>query len=233
MSSVTREFGHFLVKFEVDDSYYVCPRIKVLTDGRVRIGETYNVVWGKSDDDSDLAEILDSGDWLDMRKKMSELEQDSSSPTSPLHQTKRKMPASNSNSLSKKQKAEANLLCIQERTTVSDPYQFFPESPESPVLPFHLTATSPVQPPPLTQTREMQTLSDLPAFLLNNTLSDILKQINVISTRQGRCKLTICWLNNNRALIISLLQFYDRQLRHQPIFCHHTLYLLRSSGDKN
>jgi hypothetical protein len=56
--------------------------------------------------------------------------------------------------------------------------------PESPVLPFHLTATSSVQPPPLTQTKETQTPSDLPAFLLNNTLSDILKQINVISTRQ-------------------------------------------------
>ena len=40
----------------------------------VRIGETYNVVWGKSDDDSDLADILDSGDWLDMRRKMSEIE---------------------------------------------------------------------------------------------------------------------------------------------------------------
>jgi hypothetical protein len=178
--SVTREFGHFLVKFEVDDSYYVCPRIKVLTDGRVRIGETYNVVWGKSDDDSDFAEILDSGDWLDLRKKMFEKEQDSSSPTSPL-QAKRKMPASKSNGPSKKQKAEANLLCIQEGTTVSDPYQFLPESP---VLPFHLTATSPVQPPPLTQTKETQTPSDLPAFLLNNTLCDILKQVNVISTRQ-------------------------------------------------
>ena len=151
----------------------------------VRIGETYNVVWGKSDDDSDLADILDSGDWLDMRRKMSEIEQDSSSPTSPLHQTNREMPASNSNGPSKKnQKAEANLLCIQEGTAVSDPYHFLPESPESPVLPFHLTATSPVQPPPLTQTKETQTPSDLPAFLLNNTLSDILKQINVISTRQ-------------------------------------------------
>jgi hypothetical protein len=37
----------------------------------VRIGETYNVVWGKSDDDSDLADILDSGDWLDMRRRRS------------------------------------------------------------------------------------------------------------------------------------------------------------------
>ena len=151
--SVTREFGHFLVKFEVDDSYYVCPRIKVLTDGRVRIGETYNVVWGKSDDDSDFAKILDSGDWLDLRKKMFEKEQESSSPTSPL-QAKRKMPASKSNGPSKKQKAEANPLCIQEGTTISDSYQFLPESPESPVLPFHLTATSLVQQPPFTDKRD-------------------------------------------------------------------------------
>ena len=50
--------------------------------------------WGN--DDSDFAEILDSGDWLDLRKKMFEKEQDSSSPTSPL-QAKRKMPASKSN----------------------------------------------------------------------------------------------------------------------------------------
>jgi hypothetical protein len=27
----TREFGNFLVKFEVDDRYYVCTRIKILT----------------------------------------------------------------------------------------------------------------------------------------------------------------------------------------------------------
>jgi hypothetical protein len=144
--SVTREFGHFLVKFEVDDSYYACPRIKVLTDG--------------------------SQNRRDLQRSLGKVRR---------LQAKRKMPASNSNGPSKKQKAEANLLCIQEGTTLSDPYQFLPESPESPVLPFHLTATSP---PPLTQTKETQTPSDLPAFLLNNTLSVILKQINVISTRQ-------------------------------------------------
>jgi hypothetical protein len=42
-SIATREFGHFLVKFEVDDRYYVCTRIKILTEGRVRMGEYYNV----------------------------------------------------------------------------------------------------------------------------------------------------------------------------------------------
>jgi hypothetical protein len=33
-SIATREFGYFLVKFEVDDRYYVCTRIKILTEGR-------------------------------------------------------------------------------------------------------------------------------------------------------------------------------------------------------
>ena len=70
----TREFGHFLVKFEVDDHYYVCTRIKILTEGRVRMGEYYNVVWGKTDDEADIAEVSYTGDWLDMRKKMTEFE---------------------------------------------------------------------------------------------------------------------------------------------------------------
>jgi hypothetical protein len=78
----TREFGHFLVKFEVDDLYYVITRIKILTEGRVRMGEYYNVVWGKTDDEADIAEVLDTGDWLDMRKKMTELEVQLNSPVS-------------------------------------------------------------------------------------------------------------------------------------------------------
>lgn len=64
----------------------------------------------------------------------------------------------------KKQKAEANLLCIQEGTTVSDSYQFLPESP---VLPFHLTAISPVQPPPLTQNKR-----DANAFRFTSFLTE-------------------------------------------------------------
>jgi hypothetical protein len=34
--------------------------------------EYYNVVWGKTDDEADIAEVLYTGDWLDMRKKMTE-----------------------------------------------------------------------------------------------------------------------------------------------------------------
>jgi hypothetical protein len=57
----TREFGHFLVKFEVDDLYYVITRIKILTEGRVRIGGYYNVVCGRTDDEADIAEVVYTG----------------------------------------------------------------------------------------------------------------------------------------------------------------------------
>jgi hypothetical protein len=105
----TREFGHFLVKFEVDDLYYVITRIKILTEGRVRMGEYYNVVWGKTDDEADIAEVLDTGDWLDMRKKMTELEVQLNSPVSSpspsppesLSQLKRKRPAAKTETTTK------------------------------------------------------------------------------------------------------------------------------------
>ena len=72
---VTREIGHFLVKFEVDDRYYVCTRKKILTEGRVRMVEYYNVVWGRTDDEADIAEVLYTGVLMDMRQKMTEFEE--------------------------------------------------------------------------------------------------------------------------------------------------------------
>ena len=46
------------------------------------MGEYYNVVWGKTDDEADIAEVLYIGDWLDMRKKMTEFEVQLNSPVS-------------------------------------------------------------------------------------------------------------------------------------------------------
>jgi hypothetical protein len=42
------------------------PEKKILTEGRVRMGEYYNVVWGRTDDEADIAEVLFTGDLLDM-----------------------------------------------------------------------------------------------------------------------------------------------------------------------
>ena len=120
-SITTREFGYFLVKFEVDDRYYVCTRIKILTEGRVRIGGYYNVVCGRTDDEADIAEVVYTGDWLDMQKKMTEFEVQLNSPVSSPSpsppelpsQLKRGRPAAKIET-TKKQKPEANILCIEE-----------------------------------------------------------------------------------------------------------------------
>ena len=48
------------------------------------LGEYYNIVWGKTDDEADIAEVIDTGDWIDMRKKMTEFEVQLNSPVSYL-----------------------------------------------------------------------------------------------------------------------------------------------------
>jgi hypothetical protein len=73
------------------------------------MGEYYNVVWGKTDDEADIAEVLDTGDWLDMRKKMTELEVQLNSPVSSPSpsppespsQLKRKRPAAKTETTTK------------------------------------------------------------------------------------------------------------------------------------
>lgn len=69
----TKEFNDFLVKFE-DGKLLVCNRSRILTDGRVRVTESYNVVWGKREDDRAFAEIIDSGPWSSLRSKQIEME---------------------------------------------------------------------------------------------------------------------------------------------------------------
>jgi hypothetical protein len=49
---------------------------------RVRIGGYYNVVCGRTDDEADIAEVVYTGDWLDMQKKMTEFEVQLNSPVS-------------------------------------------------------------------------------------------------------------------------------------------------------
>ena len=186
--TVTREFRHFLIKFEVDDCYYVCTRIKILTEGRVHMGEYYNVIWGKTDDEADIAVVLDTGDWLDMRKKMTEFEVQLNSPVSspspsppesPI-QLKRKRPAAKPET-TKKQKSEANILCIEEG--INDPYVYHPESPTSPQLSAlsPLMSASPQQVESSTQTSPQ----DPPAFSIKKTLAVIQKQLEVSNSRQS------------------------------------------------
>jgi hypothetical protein len=113
------------------------------------MGEYYNVVWGRTDDEADIAEVLYTGDLMDMRQKMTEFEVQLNSPVSSPSpsppelpsQLKRKRSAAKTET-TKKQKPEANILCIEEG--INDHYVYHPESPASPQLPAHLSAPSPL-----------------------------------------------------------------------------------------
>lgn len=69
VGNITKEYGHFLVKFGKGQSaeYHVVPRSKIIAEGHIKIGDTYNTIWGSSAK-SDDAEIISTGEWLDMRK---------------------------------------------------------------------------------------------------------------------------------------------------------------------
>ena len=66
----TKEYSHFLVKWDSGDEpeYLVIPRSKILSEGRIKLQERYNTIWGDSTTDADDALVISTGDWLDMRK---------------------------------------------------------------------------------------------------------------------------------------------------------------------
>ncbi|CAC5379420.1 unnamed protein product [Mytilus coruscus] len=70
--AATREFSHFLVRYD-DGTLYACPRVKVNIEGLVRIGEHYSVTYGSSSDTPETVEVLDTGDYLTMKSRETEL----------------------------------------------------------------------------------------------------------------------------------------------------------------
>ena len=66
--STTREYTNVLVLFD-DSLQKVVTRSKILTDGRVRVGERYEVIWG-TPTQADQATVLATGEWLDLTKQM-------------------------------------------------------------------------------------------------------------------------------------------------------------------
>lgn len=205
--AATREYSHFLVKYD-DSILYTCPRVKILTDGRVRIGSQYPVIYGNSTDQPETALVVDTGDYLQMKKKEAELsEPDSSStrhspinssPHSPaqsspqstvstspfkLHKRKRNYAVTNA----KKPRRPAVLLSVEDG--INDPYQY--RSPStSPQLPLHLSAPTPpsAQSSPRTSTSATQTSpthKEPTAFSLQRTLGAIYQQLEISNARQS------------------------------------------------
>ena len=152
--AATREYSHFLVKYD-DDTLYTCGRVKIITEGRVRVGERYEVVYGTSTNNNEYATVIDTGDYLQMKNKEAELRDaqyspSNSAPASPASSEspdqsptfrirKRKRAAVKANE-TKKARPEAKLLSIEEG--VNDPYEFRSPS-QSPQLPEYLSAPTP------------------------------------------------------------------------------------------
>ena len=68
----TREFSDFLVQFVDDEAYLVVPKSRILTDCRIRVGFTYDVVWGQPHE-FEKAVILATGEWLELTHQMNQL----------------------------------------------------------------------------------------------------------------------------------------------------------------
>jgi len=69
---LTKEPSHFLVHFNIDNTHHVSPRHKIDFDGRVKIGNTYSVIWGRTNEEIDQADVIGSGTWLEMRKLLAD-----------------------------------------------------------------------------------------------------------------------------------------------------------------
>lgn len=129
--AATREYSNFLVRYD-DATYYTCSRVKILTDGHVRIGEKYQVVYGTSTNDPEFATILETGSFIDLKKQQTELEQlenqlspPASPQTTPSPPRKRKKEQTYNNTT--KSRPAANLLCIVKGN--NDLYQYKSPSP--------------------------------------------------------------------------------------------------------
>jgi hypothetical protein len=59
----TKEYSHFLVKWDSGDEpeYLVIPRSKILSEGRIKLQERYNTIWGDSTTDADDALVISTG----------------------------------------------------------------------------------------------------------------------------------------------------------------------------
>ena len=68
----TKQYGHFLVKWDgngKETEYLVVQRSKILDEGRIKFGETYNTICGDSSaTDADDVQVIATGEWLEMRK---------------------------------------------------------------------------------------------------------------------------------------------------------------------
>ncbi|CAC5416461.1 FU [Mytilus coruscus] len=170
-------------------------------------GEKYLVHLGDKDGDHDEATILESGEWLDLRRKEQEckkkLEQTTASPN--LSTESVETPPS-----------KASLVDIGDGN--NDPYVFRSPTP-SPELPHHFTAPpSPneeVEPEPESECvgkDKSPVQKTQPAFSSNNDLAEILKQVEINNARLSQLERTLI---KQQETIEKLFAFVSRHLQSQ------------------
>ncbi|CAC5356248.1 unnamed protein product [Mytilus coruscus] len=240
----TREASHFLVEFDDENAnlrFYVCLKIQNSHRLTIRIGEKYLVHWGDKDGDKDEATVLESGEWLDMRRKEQEckkkLEQTTDSPnvstesvetppSSPVSDDTLPSPIALKKPLKRKQntkpkdvkrsKPEASLVDIGDGN--NDPYLFRSPTPSLELPPHFIAPTSPIeevepQPEPECNGKDKSpVLKTRPAFSSDNDLAEILKQVEI---NNARSSLLERMLLKQQETIEKLFAFVTRHLQPQ------------------
>ena len=212
-----------------DDAYgtlYTCPRAKILAVGRIRVGEKYTVQYGNTTSAPETATVMDTGDYMTMKKKQRELEETHSTPDrspvpvpSPEYKIRKRKHNLDKPTTQKKPRQEAKKLRIGEGN--SDPFILRSTTP-SPELSPHLLPPSPedlsdtspdTRLPTSTNTTETQTTpthKEPTAFSLQQTLQCIHTQLQISNTRLSEMERIIAtqqsqinWLVSNQKIALT------------------------------
>ncbi|VDI58525.1 Hypothetical predicted protein [Mytilus galloprovincialis] len=224
--TITKEYSHYLVKWGSQDQteLLVVPRSKILAEGRIKIGETYNTIWGDSSAEADEAEMIATGEWLEMRKQLKlykdALPTDASPESSPSPIAKSTddsspdvppPPPKRQRVTLPKLKPDAKVIrwCegIRDTAPVEDPYQFRSVTP-SPVLPIELQPPTPPSPTPSTPQSPIAASGDkqLPGNSVLLAISDLKSQVQVLNERSLAQDVAMAKLQQQNERLIHLVQ---------------------------
>ncbi|CAC5423142.1 unnamed protein product [Mytilus coruscus] len=179
--------------------------------GRIRIGEKYLVHWGDKDGDKDKATVLESGEWLDLRRKEQECKKKTveTPPSSPVSDTTLPSPIALSKPLKRKRNSKPKDV---KRSIFRSPTP-------SPVLLRHFIAPpSPIEevepePEPECNGKDKSPVQKTrPAFSSNNDLAEILKQVQI---NNAHSSLLERMLIKQQVTIEKLFAFVTRRLQPQ------------------
>lgn len=225
----TKEYSHFLVKWDSGDEpeYLVVPRSQILSEGRIKLQERYNTIWGDSTTDADDALVISTGDWLDLRKLLKTYQNaepdspdsislySSSSPEFHVPQSKRqkRQPASTT---TKPQKPDAKVIGwvdgITSQAPPENPYEFRSITP-SPELPAYLQP--PTYTPPSSQSPPSPSPppdSQLPRNQLLSNIRQLERKVNTLNERSVIQEHTLTKLvQQNERLIYMVQDLLDKQ----------------------